>query len=44
MPKVTIYILNYNYGRYVAKAIESALLQTYKDIEILVIDDGSSDN
>lgn len=44
MPKVTIYILNYNYGKYVSKAIESALEQTYSDIEVLVIDDGSSDN
>ncbi len=44
MPKVTIYILNYNYSKYVAKAIESALSQTYKNLEILVIDDGSTDD
>ena len=44
MPKVTIYILNYNYIKYVAKAIESALSQTYKNLEILVIDDGSTDD
>lgn len=41
--KVSIIITNYNYGKYVAGAIKSALRQTYEDIEILVIDDGSSD-
>jgi len=44
MPKVTIYILNYNYSKYLAKAVESALSQTYKNLEILVIDDGSTDD
>lgn len=44
MSKVTVYILNYNYGRYLLKAIKSVLSQTYKDIEVLVIDDGSTDN
>ena len=44
MPKVTIYILNYNYGSYISNAIDSVINQTFKDIEILVIDDGSNDN
>lgn len=44
MPKVSIAILNYNYGRFVAQAIESALAQTYRNIEIVVIDNGSTDD
>jgi glycosyltransferase involved in cell wall biosynthesis len=40
---VTIAIPCYNYGPYLAAAINSALGQTYPDIEIIVIDDGSTD-
>src|ERR1700733_6356835 len=40
---VTILINNYNYGRYLSKAIESALAQNYSDFEIIVVDDGSTD-
>lgn len=43
MPKVSIYIPNYNYGDYLDFAITSALTQTYEDIEIIVIDDCSTD-
>lgn len=42
-PLVTILICNYNYGRYLGEAIESALAQTWKNIEIIVVDDGSTD-
>jgi glycosyltransferase involved in cell wall biosynthesis len=44
LPIVTIYITNFNYSKYITKAIESALNQTYENIEILIIDDGSTDN
>ena len=41
--KVTIGIPMFNVENYISRTIESALLQTYKNIEILVIDDASSD-
>ena len=43
-PKVSIIIPAYNWSNYLWEAIESALAQTYKNIEILVINDGSNDN
>lgn len=41
---VSIIVPIYNAGRYIDKCIESIIGQTYSDIEILLIDDGSNDN
>lgn len=42
-PLVSILINNYNYGRYLNEAIVSALNQTYPAVEVIVVDDGSTD-
>jgi CMP-N-acetylneuraminic acid synthetase len=43
-PKITVYIPAYNYGKYIEQAIESVLNQTMDDWELIVINDGSTDN
>ena len=43
-PLVSIVIPVYNGSNFLKYAIESALAQTYKNVEILVINDGSTDN
>ena len=43
-PKITVYITNYNYGKYIKQAIESVLNQSCKDFELIIIDDGSTDD
>lgn len=43
-PKVSIVMSSYNHAPYITEAIESAVHQTYDNIELIVIDDGSKDD
>jgi hypothetical protein len=43
-PRVTVVITCFNYGRYLPESIGSVLAQTFTDFELLVVDDGSTDD
>src|SRR5689334_15193361 len=43
-PLASIIINNFNYARYLGEAVDSALGQTYPNVEVIVVDDGSTDS
>ncbi len=42
-PLISIVVTNFNYAQFLARAIDSALHQTYRPLEVIVVDDGSTD-
>lgn len=43
MPKFSVVMCNYNYERYIAQSVQSVLGQSCSDFELIIVDDGSTD-
>ena len=44
MPEISVIVNNCNYGRFLSEAVNSVLAQDYRDFELIVVDDGSTDD
>ncbi|PRD46218.1 glycosyltransferase family 2 protein [Sphingobacterium haloxyli] len=44
MPKITVFMAAYNAASFISEAIQSVLNQTFTDFELLIVNDGSTDN
>ena len=42
-PLVTVYIVSHNYGKYLTQSIRSVINQTYKNWELIIVNDNSKD-
>lgn len=43
-PLISVIVTNYNHSKYIEKSVETVLNQTYSNLEIIIVDDGSTDN
>ena len=43
-PLISVIVTSYNYARFITETLNSILAQTYKNYEIIVVDDGSKDD